>query len=159
MRASVRNPSVRARRYTGNQDPTRAFGSDFTLMERDTRPPASDCQRQSREITRFPQCQFIFLKACIQEGDCPGSVPPLAVEVASGIDDEGIDDEDRQCGKFREGVCVRLAYARFRLTGAFGITAFTGRFFAALTVSRLFLSASMRFTTLGGVSTPGATIS
>ena len=56
-------------------------------------------------------------------------------------------------------VARRLAYARFRLAGAFGITAFAGRFFVALTVSRLFLSASMRFTTLGGASRLGATIS
>jgi len=54
---------------------------------------------------------------------------------------------------------VWWSYARLRFAGGFSATALAGRFFCVLTASRLFLSASIRFTTLGGASAVGATIS
>jgi hypothetical protein len=50
-------------------------------------------------------------------------------------------------------------YARLRFAAAWATAAFAGFFFVALTASRLFFSASIRLTTLGGASTAGATIS
>jgi NO-binding membrane sensor protein with MHYT domain len=46
----------------------------------------------------------------------------------------------------------RERYARFRFAGALAITALAGLFFVALTASRLFFRASIRFTTRGGAS-------
>ena len=51
-----------------------------------------------------------------------------------------------------------LRYARLRLAAGWATAAFAGFFFVVLTASRLFFSASIRLTTLGGVSTAGATI-
>jgi hypothetical protein len=49
-------------------------------------------------------------------------------------------------------------YARLRLRGWVGAT-YAGLFFVALTASRFFFSASVRFTTLRGASAVDATIS
>jgi hypothetical protein len=54
---------------------------------------------------------------------------------------------------------ARCSYARLRFAAGWATAAFAGFFFVVLTASRLFFNASIRLTTLRGVSTAGATIS
>ena len=52
-----------------------------------------------------------------------------------------------------------VPHARLRFWAGWATAALAGFFFVAVTAWRLFFSASIRLTTLGGVSTAGATIS
>ena len=107
------------RDYEGHQTDPPCVRGAVPMNATDTRPGATLCQRQSRGA---------FAKATGR---------------ASWIHFfEDVAELDGGYGHPNGwGIVWRRVYARSRLAG-FGLTAFAGRLFVALTVSRLFLSAS-----------------